>query len=170
MVWKSIIFTFCLIKSWSHDQSECTNKHFLQLAGGSLRSALRERERERKRERKRETERGEGEREGERERERERCRFMFDLGLCIVERITNVLEVYYLYFLMQICSRIFSKYFPNNFSSDNCGQPVSYISFHILRNNSLQKRCSKKFTKFPEKHQCGNLFLIELRPWRLQLY
>ena len=23
MVWKSIIFTFCLIKSWSHDQSEC---------------------------------------------------------------------------------------------------------------------------------------------------
>ena len=25
MVWKSIIFTFCLIKSWSHDQSECTN-------------------------------------------------------------------------------------------------------------------------------------------------
>ena len=25
MVWKSTIFTFCLIKSWSHDQSECTN-------------------------------------------------------------------------------------------------------------------------------------------------
>ena len=25
MVWKSIIFTFCLIKSWLHDQSECTN-------------------------------------------------------------------------------------------------------------------------------------------------
>ena len=25
MVWKSIIFNFCLIKSWSHDQSECTN-------------------------------------------------------------------------------------------------------------------------------------------------
>ena len=25
MVWKSIIFTFCLIKSSAHDQSECTN-------------------------------------------------------------------------------------------------------------------------------------------------
>ena len=25
MVSKSISFTFCLIKSWSHDQSECTN-------------------------------------------------------------------------------------------------------------------------------------------------
>ena len=25
MVWNSIIFTFCLIKSRSHDQSECTN-------------------------------------------------------------------------------------------------------------------------------------------------
>ena len=25
MAWKSIIFTFCLIKSWSHDQGECTN-------------------------------------------------------------------------------------------------------------------------------------------------
>ena len=24
MVWKSIVFTFCLIKSWSHDQSKCT--------------------------------------------------------------------------------------------------------------------------------------------------
>ena len=25
MVWESIIFTFCLIKSSSHDKSECTN-------------------------------------------------------------------------------------------------------------------------------------------------
>ena len=25
IVWESIIFTFCLIKSWSHDHSECTN-------------------------------------------------------------------------------------------------------------------------------------------------
>ena len=25
MLWKSIIFIFCLIKSRSHDQSECTN-------------------------------------------------------------------------------------------------------------------------------------------------
>ena len=41
MVWKFIIFTFCLIKSWSHDQSECTkisqsNTKF--LAEKSLRS------------------------------------------------------------------------------------------------------------------------------------
>ena len=25
MVWRSIIFTFCLVQPWPHDQSECTN-------------------------------------------------------------------------------------------------------------------------------------------------
>ena len=25
MVWKPIVYTFCLLESWSHDQSECTN-------------------------------------------------------------------------------------------------------------------------------------------------
>ena len=32
MVWKFIILTFCLIKSWSHDQSKWVHKHFPQLA------------------------------------------------------------------------------------------------------------------------------------------
>ena len=43
---------------------------------------------------------------------------------------------------MLISSWIFSKYFQNNFSSENCGWPLSYKSFHILRNSRLQERCS----------------------------
>ena len=38
MVWKSIIFTFCLIKSWSYLWPKWVHKHFRQLAEGSLRS------------------------------------------------------------------------------------------------------------------------------------
>ena len=54
MVWKPIIFTFCLIKSWSHDQSEYTNIFCNKL---KEREKEREREIERERERERQTER-----------------------------------------------------------------------------------------------------------------
>ena len=58
---------------------------------------------------------------------------------------------------MQICSWIFSKHFQNNFLSDNCGRPLPYTNFHILR-NGLGKRCFKSFTKFTGKQLWQSLF------------
>ena len=48
--------------------------------------------------------------------------------------------------LMQICSWIFSKHFQNNFLSDICGRPLSYINFHILTNRRLEKGVLQSFT------------------------
>ena len=52
---------------------------------------------------------------------------------------------------IQICSWIFSKYFQNNFLSGNCGRPLSYMNFHILRNRRLGKKCSWKLHKVHRK-------------------
>ena len=72
---------------------------------------------------------------------------------------------------LQICSWIFSKYFQNNFLLDNSSRPLSYISFHILRNSHLQKKLFLKISQSSQKSTCvGASFLINLQASVLQLH
>ena len=131
-------------------------------------SFKREREREREREKEREREDRERE-ERERDSEREMQIYVWPWFMHSLKNYKCSGGLLFLLFDADMLQDIFQMFSEQLFIR-NCGQPVSYISFHILRKNSLQKRCSKKLAKFPEKHQCGNLFFIELRPWGLQLY
>ena len=58
---------------------------------------------------------------------------------------------------MQIYSWIFSKHFHNNFSSDNCGRPLSYIGFHILRNSRLQNKVILQFLQSSQENTCDGV-------------
>ena len=71
----------------------------------------------------------------------------------------------------RVCSWIFSKHFRNNFLADNCGRPVSYIIFIILRNSPLQKKVFLKISQSLQENICARVsFLIKLKAWGLHMW